>query len=97
MFTRPGDQRPRPPDLAARSTTDIVSANILFRCVRQHLLTQKSLSRSAFFQFLKLPVCVLVRKQRYADEQLTAAGLDSFVEFLTGDARDLILSITKFA
>ena len=33
-------------------------------------------------------------KQRYAREQLKAANLDSFVEFLTGDARDLIASFT---
>jgi len=41
-----------------------------------------------------ITVDISADKQRYADEQLTAAGLDSFVEFLTGDARDLIASIT---
>ena len=42
-----------------------------------------------------ITVDIRADKQRYADEQLTAAGLDSFVEFLTGDARDLIASITS--
>ncbi len=32
-------------------------------------------------------------KQRYASEHLTAAGLGSFVEFVTGDARDVIASL----
>src|ERR1700761_7851689 len=32
-------------------------------------------------------------KQRYAQEQLTAAGLGSFVEFRTGDAREIIPSL----
>jgi len=41
-----------------------------------------------------ITVDISADKQRYADEQLTAAGLDSFVKFLTGDARDLIASIT---
>jgi hypothetical protein len=41
-----------------------------------------------------ITVDISADKQRYADEQLTAAGLDSFVEFLAGDARDLIASIT---
>lgn len=33
-------------------------------------------------------------KQRYAKERLTAAGLNSFVEFVTGDAREFIASFT---
>ena len=40
-----------------------------------------------------ITVDIRADKQRYADEQLTAAGLDSFVEFLARDARDLIASI----
>jgi predicted O-methyltransferase YrrM len=32
-------------------------------------------------------------KQRYAREQLTAAGLAPFVEFMTGDAREIIASL----
>ncbi|WP_426441901.1 O-methyltransferase [Bradyrhizobium genosp. P] len=32
-------------------------------------------------------------KQRYANEHLTAAGLDSFVEFVTGDAREVVASL----
>ena len=32
-------------------------------------------------------------KQRYAREQLAAAGLESFVELRTGDARDIIASL----
>lgn len=34
-------------------------------------------------------------KQRYAREQLTAADLDPFVELRTGDARDLIASLSS--
>jgi predicted O-methyltransferase YrrM len=36
---------------------------------------------------------VSAEKQRYAREQLAAAGLDAFVEFLTGDARDLVAAM----
>jgi predicted O-methyltransferase YrrM len=32
-------------------------------------------------------------KQHYAREQLTAAGLNSFVEFVAGDAREIIPSL----
>jgi len=37
-----------------------------------------------------ISVDVSADKQRYAREQLAAAGLDAFVEFRTGDARDLV-------
>jgi predicted O-methyltransferase YrrM len=33
-------------------------------------------------------------KQRYAREQLSAAGLESLVEFVTGDARDVVASLS---
>jgi predicted O-methyltransferase YrrM len=41
-----------------------------------------------------ISVDISADKQRYAHEQLTAAGLDSFVDFLTGDAREVIASFT---
>jgi predicted O-methyltransferase YrrM len=33
-------------------------------------------------------------KQRYAREQLVAAGLESFVNLQTGDARDVVASLS---
>jgi predicted O-methyltransferase YrrM len=40
-----------------------------------------------------ITIDVKADKQRYAREQLVAAGLDSFVEFLTGDAREIVPSL----
>ena len=40
-----------------------------------------------------ISVDISAAKQHYAREQLAAAGLEPFVEFRTGDARDVIASL----
>jgi predicted O-methyltransferase YrrM len=77
--------------------------NILIKAARAKTILELGTSYGHSTVFLAEAACatgghvisldVSADKQRYAREQLAAAGLESFVELRTGDAREVIASL----
>lgn len=78
--------------------------NVLIRSMRARIILELGTSYGHSTIFLAeaarggngkvISIDIKADKQAYAHEQLEAAGLDPFVEFLTGDAREIIPSLT---
>lgn len=77
--------------------------NVLIRSMRARSIVELGTSYGHSTVFLAeaarasdgkvISIDISADKQRYAQEQLTAAGLGPFVEFRTGDAREIIPSL----
>lgn len=77
--------------------------NVLIRSMRARTIVELGTSYGHSTVFLAeaarasngkvISIDISADKQRYAQEQLTAAGLGPFAEFRTGDARDIIPSL----
>lgn len=76
--------------------------NVLIRAMRAQTILELGTSYGHSTVFLAeaarasngkvVSIDIKAEKQRYAREQLASAGLDSFVEFQTGDAREIVAS-----